>query len=60
MVNNNYASLSLADYLEQKVFNGDTGIEIAPLQEDVEGFNRYIEVYKKGLAIESAAVQNKD
>ena len=56
---NNKENLSLADYLEKIVFGGNTGVEIAPTPEDVEGFNRYIEVYKSGLAIEQAAVNNK-
>ena len=56
---NNKENLSLADYLEKVVFAGNTGVEIAPTPEDVEGFNRYIEVYKSGLAIEQAAVNNK-
>ena len=56
---NNKENLSLADYLEKVVFGGNTGVEIAPTPEDVEGFNRYIEVYKSGLAIEQAAVNNK-
>ena len=56
---NNHRNLSLADYLEEVVFAGNTGVEIAPTAEDVEGFNRYIEVYKAGLAIEHAAVANK-
>ena len=50
---------SLADWLETNVFAGNTGVEIAPTKEDVEGFNRYIEAYKKGLAIEKAAVEAK-
>jgi len=49
----------LADYLEQVVFGGNNGIEIAPTPEDVEGFNRYIENYRRGLAIEQSAVDNK-
>ena len=49
----------LADYLEQQVFAGNTGVSIAPTPADVEGFNRYIENYKTGLAIEQAAVTNK-
>jgi len=57
MVNKN--SMNLADYLEHVVFAGNTGTEIAPTAEDVEGFNRYIENYKKGLAIEQAAVTAK-
>ncbi len=56
---NNKKNLSLADYLEKVVFGGNTGEEIAPTPEEVEGFNKYIEVYKAGLAIEQAAVNNK-
>ena len=51
--------LSLADFLETKVFAGNTGTEVAPTPQDVEGFNQYIENYKSGLAIEQAAVANK-
>lgn len=50
---------TLADYLEQQVFAGDTGVEIAPTAEEVEGFNHYIENYRTGLPIEQAAVDNK-
>ena len=56
---NNKEYLNLADYLEKVVFGGNTGEEIAPTPEEVEGFNKYIEVYKAGLAIEQAAVNNK-
>ncbi len=56
---NNKSELNLADYLEQVVFEGNTGTEISPSPDDVEGFNRYIEMYKAGLAIEQAAVDNK-
>ncbi len=56
---NNDKKQSLADYLEETVFAGDAGVEIAPTKEDVAGFNRYIESYKRGLAIEKAAVENK-
>ena len=56
---NNDKQLNLADYLEHKVFNGNTGTEIAPDAHDVAGFNAYIENYKSGLAIEQAATANK-
>ena len=56
---NNDEKLSLADYLDKKVFAGNTGVEIAPAAEDVAGFDKYIETYKAGLAIEQAAVANK-
>ena len=58
LVNNN-GKLSLADYLEENVFAGDAGVEIAPTDEDVAGFNLYIERYKKALAIEKTAVECK-
>ena len=41
------------------VFAGNTGVEIAPTPEDVEGFNKYIENYKACLGIEEAAVKCK-
>ena len=56
---NNPKHLSLADYLEEVVFAGNTGVEIAPTPEDVAGFEKYIENYKQGLGIEQAAVQFK-
>ena len=58
LVNNNNGS-TLADWLESNVFAGNTGVEIAPTAEDVAGFNKWIENYKRGLAIEQAAVYNK-
>jgi len=58
-VANNPDRLTLADWLDQKVFAGDTGTEIAPTAEDVAGFNAYIENYKSCLAIEKAAVDAK-
>lgn len=50
---------SLADFLDTRVFAGNTGTEIAPTADEVAGFNAYIENYKAGLAIEKAAVANK-
>ncbi len=57
---NNEKKLNLADWLDEVVFAGNTGVEIAPDPEDVAGFNAYIENYKKGLAIEKAATENKN
>ena len=56
---NNTDERNLADYLENVVFAGNTGTEISPTAEEVEGFNRYMETYKAGLAIEKAAVEYK-
>lgn len=46
----------LEDYLNMKVFNGKAGSQIAPNPKDIEGFETYMERYKKGLEIERAAV----
>ena len=56
---NNPEAKTLAGWLEDCVFAGNTGEEIAPTAEDVAGFNKWIENYKRGLAIEQAAVNNK-
>ena len=50
---------NLADYLEDVVFAGNTGVSIAPTAEDVAGFEKYIENYKQCLPIEQAAVDSK-
>lgn len=49
---------SLEDFLDKKVFEEDAGQEIYPDQLDVEGFEAFIERYKKGLMIEQAAVDH--
>ena len=56
---NNKNHQSLADYLDNKVFAGNTGSEVKPDPADVDGFNKYIENYKKGLEIEKAATKYK-
>ena len=58
LVNNN-SQLSLADFLEYKVFTSESGVEISPTEEEVAGFNKYIENYRNCLAIEEAAVNVK-
>ncbi len=47
---------SLSDYLNNKIFAGQTGTTIAPKPEDVAGFDAYIEKYKEALSAEKAAV----
>lgn len=56
---NNTDNESLADYLDTKVFAGNTGTEIKPTAEDVEGFNIYIKEYQACLPIEKEAVKVK-
>lgn len=57
---NNDKQQNLADWLEEKVFAGDAGVEIAPTPEDVAGFNTYIETYKDCLPVEKAATEFKN
>ena len=49
---------TLPAFLEKKVFAGQEGTKEAPCKEDVEGFDKFMERYAKGLAIERAAVEN--
>jgi sugar (pentulose or hexulose) kinase len=56
---NNDKKQNLADWLDEKVFAGNAGVEVAPTPEEVAGFNAYIENYKACLPIEEAAVASK-
>ena len=56
---NNAQGLSLPDFLDAQVFAGDAGVEVAPVPEDVTGFNAYIETYKACLPVEASAVSCK-
>ena len=49
---------SLAQFLDNRVFAGNAGVKIDPDPRDVEGFNKFVERYTKGLPIEKAAVEN--
>lgn len=46
----------LQDFLNHKIFAGQKGEKLLPVKEDVEGFDQFMVRYKKGLAIEHAAV----
>lgn len=50
---------TLADFLDQQVFAGEVGEEIAPIPEEVEAFNRFTQDYIAGLPIEKAAIRCK-
>lgn len=56
---NNVKKQSLAAFLNESVFLGNAGVEIAPDPADVAGFDTYIQAYTRGLAIEHAAVKAK-
>jgi sugar (pentulose or hexulose) kinase len=49
---------TLESYLSKKVFAGKLGTKMAPDPVDVKGFEEFMKRYKKGLAIERAAVDN--
>lgn len=48
---------SLCDYLENDVFKNAESTTIIPDEEDVKGYEVFIERYKAGLAVEKAAVE---
>ncbi|TYP73219.1 xylulokinase [Paenibacillus methanolicus] len=47
---------TLEQYLNERVFAGQTGETLSPDAKDVEGFETFMDRYKQGLAIERAAV----
>ncbi len=49
-------SLTLKDYLNQRIFADNQGTKIAPDPEAVAGFDKFMEKYVKGLAAEKAAL----
>ncbi|MDD7304803.1 MAG: FGGY-family carbohydrate kinase [Bacteroidaceae bacterium] len=56
---NNTGKLDLPTWLDEVVFAGNTGTSVDPDPADVAGFDKYLENYRRGLAIEKAAVENK-
>ncbi len=52
------ADEALSDYLNDRVFSGAESVCVEPDAGDVAGFETFIARYKKGLAIERAAVDN--
>lgn len=49
---------TLEDYLNNVVFSKCAKSTIAPDASDVDGFEKYMQLYKAGLAVEKAAVEN--
>ncbi len=50
-------SETLEDYLADKVFAGNEGVTMEPDADDVAGFEKFIERFKKGLSIEQEAIK---
>lgn len=51
--------MSLPDFLDSVIFKGNVGTGLVPSEEDVAGFNSYLDEYMACLEIEKAAVANK-
>ena len=49
---------NLEEYLDKNVFTGDAGTEEEPDPADVAGYEKFMERYTEGLAIERAAVDH--
>lgn len=47
----------LEDYLETRIFKGLSGETMMPYEQDIEGFNVFMERYKAGLTIEKCAIE---
>ena len=52
------ANVTLDEYLDKKIFASLKGSVIEPVASDVEGFEKFMEGYRAGLAVERAAVEN--
>ncbi len=48
---------SLADYLDQRVFADARSSTLMAAETDVEGFNRFLESYRRALPVEKLASQ---
>lgn len=48
---------TLEDYLDNRVFKDAKSTQIMASEEDIEGFNRYLERYKKAFVLERKAVE---
>ena len=46
---------SLGQYLSDRVFAGNEGSRMEPDEEDVKGFEKFIEKYQAGLSVEREA-----
>ena len=48
---------TLSEFLENRVFAGESAITIEPSPDDIDGFNAFMERYKAGLVIETTAAE---
>ena len=50
--------MPLESYLQNLVFRDAESITVTPTEEETAGFGRYLESYRKGLALEHCALEN--
>jgi sugar (pentulose or hexulose) kinase len=50
----------LEDYLDSRIFNELSGETIQPDEQDIKGFEKFMEHYKAGLVIEKCAIDAMD
>ena len=48
---------TLESFLEKKIFAGAEGSTLAASEEEMQGFEKFMESYKAGLGIEKAAIE---
>ncbi len=48
---------TLEQYLSEKVFKNTKSVTLEPVAEDIRGFNKYMENYKKLLSVEEKAIE---
>ena len=48
---------TLESFLENKIFAGAEGSTLAATEEEMQGFEKFMESYKAGLGIEKAAIE---
>ena len=51
------SSATLQQFLNNVIFEGNTGIKLAPSKEDVAGFDKFMDKYMRGLEAERAALK---
>ena len=49
---------TLDDYLQNRVFVSSSSVTLTPDEEIVEGFERYLTLFKNALVVEQAAINN--
>ena len=48
---------TLEAFLESRVFSNEDAFEVKPDPEDIAGFKKFLDNYKKSLPVEKAAVE---